>query len=102
MFLFILCAASTLVVLRTITSSLLIDCQKGFHRGFQLMSYLYVASAYKDYIQIGFYRLQQRFYSLSNLVDLVTLDLQLMYALTFGSMLILLYLIADWFLLDYY
>ncbi len=33
------------------------------------MSYLDVALACKDYIQVEFSRLQQRFYCLSNLVD---------------------------------
>ena len=59
--------------------------------GFQPMSYMDVASAYKDYIQVGFSQLQQRFYCLSNCLDLMTSDLQSMYALTFGSMFILSY-----------
>ncbi len=55
------------------------------------MSYLDVASAYKDCIQVGFSPLQQRFHCLSNLVDFMTSDIQPMYVLTFGSVLILLY-----------
>ncbi len=55
------------------------------------MSYLDVASAYKDYIQVGSSRSQQRFHCLSNRLDLMTSDLQRMYTLTFGSMFILSY-----------
>ena len=46
------------------------------------MSYLDVASAHKDYKQVGFNRSQQRFHYLSNHLDLMTSDLQPMYALT--------------------
>ncbi len=40
------------------------------------MSYLDVASAHKDYLQVGFSQSQQRFHYLSNHLDLVTSDLQ--------------------------
>ncbi len=55
------------------------------------MSYLDVASAYKDYIQVGFSRSQQRFHCLFNRLDLMTSDFQPMYVLTFGLVLILSY-----------
>ena len=55
------------------------------------MSYMDVASAYKDYIQVSFSRSQQRFHCLSNPMDFMTSNLQLMYALTFGSVFILSY-----------
>jgi hypothetical protein len=64
---------------------------------FQPMSYLDVALAYKDCIQIRFSRLRQRFHCLSNCLDLVTSDLQPMDALTIESLILL----ADWFPLDY-
>ena len=58
------------------------------------MSYLDIASAYKDCIHNGFSRSQQRFYCLSNRLDFMASDLQPMYALTFGSVLVLSYHIA--------
>ena len=46
------------------------------------MSYLDIASVYKDYIQVGLSWSQQRFHCLSNRLDLMTSDLQPIYALT--------------------
>ena len=70
------------------------------------MNYLDVASAYKDYIQVGFSCSQERVHCLSNLLDLMTLDLQPMYVLTFGSTLILYYHYQPigfyWFILSFY
>jgi hypothetical protein len=55
------------------------------------MSYLDVASIYKDYIQVGFSRSQQRFHYLPNRLDFMILVLQAMYALTSRSSFVLLY-----------
>jgi hypothetical protein len=55
------------------------------------MSYLDVVSTYKDYTQVGFSQLQQRFHYLSNRLDFMMLVFQPMYALAFGSTFVLSY-----------